>query len=109
MPSMKSKVKLLRELVAHQAEPEEILALFRNEGLDSPRLAGMNPAADPIAPYSRLVLESEPRGEIMLARWAPGRGCAPHDHGASVGWVFFLEGDFEECGYRWSRGKLVSN
>ncbi len=101
--------RLLSALVAQQAEPERILSLFHEAGLDSARLGSINSAADPITPYSRVVLSAAPGCEIMLARWTPNRACAPHDHGASAGWVFYLEQDFEECSYRWHDGELVSH
>jgi hypothetical protein len=100
---------LLTALVAHRSEPERILSLFREAGLDAARLSAINPAEDPVTPYSRVVLSGAPECEIMLARWAPGRDCAPHDHGASVGWVFYLEEDFEERTYRWHDRQLVAH
>lgn len=105
---MKLDPKLLRALREHRKEPGKILALFRDATLDPASLSRMNPAPDPVTPYSRVVLSAAPECEIMLARWASDRECAPHDHGASAGWVFYLEGDFVEHCYRWHDGGLVS-
>ena len=100
--------KLLTALIANRREPRRILSLFEEAGMDSGNLSRMNSAPDPVTPYSRVVLSSAPGCEIMLARWAPGKVCAPHDHGESSGWVFYFEQDFEEQGYRWRDGGLVS-
>ena len=43
-------------------------------------------------PYGRRVLMADPRLEVMVATWTPGRPCAPHDHGGSVGGVLVLRG-----------------
>ncbi len=83
------------------------MALFREAGYDSAALAKINGMADPSYPYSRAVLSASPECEVMLARWSGGRTCAPHDHGASSGWVFYLEEDFEEQGYEWRAGELA--
>jgi hypothetical protein len=100
---------LLEALMAHRANPERILLLFRDAGLDVATLSTINSAADLVTPYSRVVLSAAPGCEIMLARWSPDRTCAPHDHGASAGWVFYLEEDFEERSYHWHDGELVSD
>ncbi len=79
---MKLDPGLLQALVANQKDPGKIWSLFCEAGLDAARLNEINPAADPVTPYSRVVLSGTPECEIMLARWAPERVCAPHDHGA---------------------------
>lgn len=104
---MKLEPGLLHALVEHQKDPAKILSLFREAGFDAARLSAINSTADPVTPYSRVVLSGTPECEIMLARWAPDRVCAPHDHGASAGWVFYFEQDFEEYAYRWRDGELV--
>lgn len=57
------------------------------------------PPIDPERPYSRNVIGMSDHCEIMLARWNPGRECAPHDHGASGGYVLYLTGEFVETQY----------
>jgi predicted metal-dependent enzyme (double-stranded beta helix superfamily) len=47
-------------------------------------------------PYGRVILFKDEQCEVMLARWRPGATCAPHDHGASSGLVWFARGEFVE-------------
>ena len=60
----------LQALVANQKNPGKIWSLFEQSGLDAARLSTINPAPDPVTPYSRVVLSGTPECEIMLARWA---------------------------------------
>lgn len=83
---------LAARLCAHQDSPESLLAELCTAGFD--RAAVAPPAAH--RPYARLELLAADGVEVLLARWAPGATCAPHDHGGARGWVFFLEGDFVE-------------
>jgi predicted metal-dependent enzyme (double-stranded beta helix superfamily) len=99
--------QLVRTVANHRRQPEKILALFSDSGFDAAALSRINDKPDPKQPYSRAVLSASPACEVMLARWSPGRTCAPHDHGASSGWVFYLEQDFEEQGYAWRDGALA--
>lgn len=99
--------QLLQALIDDKAAPEKILLHFRDAGLDVAELSRMNDKADPVHPYSRVVLAAAPECEVMLARWTRDHACAPHDHGASLGWVFYLDQDFEEQGYAWRKGELV--
>lgn len=48
-----------------------------------PLLAALAKYPNDNDPYSRSILRVDDRVEIMLARWRPGHGCAPHDHGGS--------------------------
>jgi len=98
---------LVNALVANQRDPARIWSLFCEAGLDAARLSALNAAADASTPYSRVVLGGERACEIMLARWAPDRLCAPHDHGLSSGWVFYFEHEFEEQSYEWRGGELT--
>ena len=43
----------------------------------------------------------------MLARWRPGHGCAPHDHGGAGGFVIPVEGTFLERRFSWDGAQLV--
>ena len=104
---MKLEHQLLHAFVEHQKDPDKIWSLFQEAGLDAARLSEINSAPDPETPYSRVVLSGTPECEIMQARWAPERVCAPHDHGASAGWVFYFEQEFEEYAYKWRDGELV--
>jgi predicted metal-dependent enzyme (double-stranded beta helix superfamily) len=47
-------------------------------------------------PYGRRALYSASNGEVMLMSWRAGGTSAPHDHGASRGYVVLLEGRFAE-------------
>jgi predicted metal-dependent enzyme (double-stranded beta helix superfamily) len=58
-------------------------------------------------PYSRLILRADGEVEIMLARWRPGHGCAPHDHGGAGGFVIPVEGAFVERRFGWDGTRLV--
>ncbi len=58
-------------------------------------------------PYSRSILRVDDKVEIMLARWRPGHGCAPHDHGGSGGIVIPVEGMFQERRFHWDGPELV--
>jgi ubiquinone/menaquinone biosynthesis C-methylase UbiE/predicted metal-dependent enzyme (double-stranded beta helix superfamily) len=58
-------------------------------------------------PYSRSILRVDDQVEIMLARWRPGHGCAPHDHGGSGGFVVAVEGMFHERRFGWDGPQLT--
>ena len=58
-------------------------------------------------PYSRQILWKSDDFEVMLARWNKQMSCSPHNHGFSRGFVWFVEGDFEESGYVFQQGNLV--
>jgi len=45
--------------------------------------------------------------EILVARWAAGVRCAPHDHSGGKGWVFLLDGNFIERQWQIRDGKFV--
>lgn len=46
--------------------------------------------------YSRKLLHRELGAEVLLAAWAEGARCAPHDHGRALGVVHLLRGRFLE-------------
>jgi SAM-dependent methyltransferase len=71
------------------------------------QLAAAAPAPNDGEPYSRSILRVDDEVEIMLARWRPGRRCAPHDHGGAGGFVILLEGTFEERRFGWDGQELV--
>ena len=78
------------------------------------RVAQARPALDAVAqlpadgePYSRTILRVDDQVEIMLARWRPGHGCAPHDHGGAGGFVIPVEGNFQERRFSWDGPELV--
>jgi predicted metal-dependent enzyme (double-stranded beta helix superfamily) len=62
---------------------------------------------DPRNAYGRTVLRAGPEVEVMVARWTPGRGCAPHDHGGSTGVVRVLQGEATHVWYHIQDGALV--
>lgn len=97
---MKSS-NLVKALLAVRESPAEILEVLRAHGLTPDELRKAGPVPSAPFPYARNPRIADPECEVMLARWTPGVVCAPHDHGASSGWVFFLEGRFEETDYRW--------
>jgi len=78
------------------------------------RVAQARPALAEVAkppnqgePYSRSILRADDEVEIMLARWRPGHGCAPHDHGGAGGFVIPIEGTFVERRFGWDGPRLV--
>lgn len=78
------------------------------------RVAAAQPMLDALAlepnqgePYSRSILRVDDTVEIMLARWRPGHGCAPHDHGGAGGFVIPVEGTFRERRFDWEGTDLV--
>lgn len=93
---------------------ERLAAALAGAALDRPRalrsaLAGCDFGleelesllADPGPfPYGRTRLHECQGAELLLMNWAPGRECAPHDHGASWGWVAILEGEASHKVYR---------
>jgi ubiquinone/menaquinone biosynthesis C-methylase UbiE len=82
----------------------ELLALVAQAG---PTLASVAKLPNEGEPYSRSILRADNQVEIMLARWRPGHGCAPHDHGGAGGFVIPLEGTFVERRYSWDGPQLV--
>lgn len=72
-----------------------------------PALATMASEPNDGEPYSRTILRVDDEVEIMLARWRPGRRCAPHDHGGAGGFVIVLEGRFEERRFDWDGPRLA--
>jgi predicted metal-dependent enzyme (double-stranded beta helix superfamily) len=59
-------------------------------------------------PYSRQPLHCDDTVEIMVARWAPGASCAPHDHGGCSGFVVVVSGSLVETDYVWHGDDLVA-
>lgn len=108
-----------RDLLAELAPLLDALAAVavRGEAPDaelSARAAAAGPALSALAgdpgdgePYSRSILRVDDQVEIMLARWRPGHGCAPHDHGGAGGFVIAVEGDFSERRFGWAGTRLA--
>lgn len=82
------------ELLARVAHARAVLAALATDPNDG-------------EPYSRTILRVDDEVEIMLARWRPGRRCAPHDHGGAGGFVIVLEGRFEERRFGWDGPRLT--
>lgn len=57
-------------------------------------------------PYERFILAASDQCEVMVAKWRANSPCAPHDHGRSKGWVFFLKGNFTETSYKFANMNL---
>jgi predicted metal-dependent enzyme (double-stranded beta helix superfamily) len=91
-----------------RASAVHVRAVLDTAGFDGAALCSMQVDAPPPGePYARHMLLAHPLAEVMLARWAPGRRCAPHDHGGAAGFVFTLEGRFVETRYAWRDGVLA--
>jgi ubiquinone/menaquinone biosynthesis C-methylase UbiE len=82
----------------------ELLAQIAQAG---PTLAEVAKLPNEGEPYSRSILRADDQVEIMLARWRPGHGCAPHDHGGAGGFVIPVEGTFVERRFGWDGPRLV--
>jgi hypothetical protein len=82
----------------------ELLARVAEAG---PTLAQVAQSPHAGQPYSRSILRVDDKVEIMLARWRPGHGCAPHDHGGAGGFVIPVEGTFAERRFGWDGPLLV--
>ena len=57
-------------------------------------------------PYGRRVLFENAELEAMVATWTPGKVCAPHDHGGSIGAVKVLRGKALHTLYKVESGAL---
>jgi ubiquinone/menaquinone biosynthesis C-methylase UbiE/predicted metal-dependent enzyme (double-stranded beta helix superfamily) len=82
----------------------ELLARVAQAG---PTLAEVAKVPNEGEPYSRSILRADDEVEIMLARWRPGHGCAPHDHGGAGGFVIPVEGTFVERRFAWDGPRLI--
>lgn len=82
----------------------ELLACVAQAG---PTLAHVAKLPNKGEPYSRLIMRADDEVEVMLARWRPGHGCAPHDHGGAGGFVIPVEGTFVERRFAWHGPRLV--
>lgn len=60
-------------------------------------------------PYSRNLVYKSDQLEVMIARWNPEIECHPHDHGASEGCVWLLQGNFSESAYGFDGSSLRKN
>ncbi|MDE3724094.1 cysteine dioxygenase family protein [Nocardiopsis sp. N85] len=67
----------------------------------APTVPEILPLAGPpgVYPYGRKVIFASDDVEIIVMNWAARRMCAPHDHGASFGWVNILAGEVEHTLY----------
>jgi cysteine dioxygenase len=59
-----------------------------------------------IYPYGRKPLLSTDDVEIIVMNWAAGRICAPHDHGASFGWIRLVAGEVDHTLYTLDQNDL---
>ncbi|RAL26936.1 cysteine dioxygenase [Thermoflavimicrobium daqui] len=44
-------------------------------------------------PYGRNIIYKNDTVEVVVNNWANRFACAPHDHGKSFGWIYFVYGD----------------
>jgi len=88
-------------------DPSEIIELIFQlvGGISGLESLAISPS--PGQAYGRRVLFQDDHHEVMLAQWAKGEHCLPHDHGYSAGEVLFAKGDFVETQFRF-RGRLIS-
>ncbi len=98
----------LNDLISFQNSPSEILKFLARNGFDFKNLSELIPTNETEFPYARKIIGVSENCEVMIARWAKNSECAPHDHGQSKGWVFFLKGNFTEKLYQFKNNHLVS-
>jgi cysteine dioxygenase len=96
-PSSEVEVSLLERIAEafaplHQPRPDELRRALTavTARPDELRLVCDEPS---VYPYGRKLLYSSADVEVLAMNWAPGRQCAPHDHGASFGWIQIVAGD----------------
>lgn len=111
MTTQKEKIKFTAELVAAYnsgaVTSDGLMHIFKKHNWHIENFQAANPLPNNCLPYSRVVMSSDLECEVMLARWSRNATCAPHDHGTSEGFVFFLEGRFEETAYSFQDGRLI--
>jgi hypothetical protein len=76
--------------------PAQSLRVFADAGLSPSTLQPLCQMPFLHDPYGRKVLYRSSSYEVMLATWALGAECAPHDHGFSNGVVWLAQGRFAE-------------
>ena len=57
--------------------------------------------------YGRKILFKNEQIEVMLASWSDHATAAPHNHGASKGLIWFVQGNFAEQHYRFHHHELT--
>lgn len=97
----------LKDLISLQNSPTEILKYLARNGFDLKKLSELIPTNETEFPYARKIIGFSANCEVMIARWAKNKECAPHDHGQSKGWVFFLKGNFTEKLYQFKNDQLM--
>ncbi|MES2767840.1 MAG: cysteine dioxygenase family protein [Bdellovibrionota bacterium] len=92
---------LMSEISKDFSKTREVLL---NAGVNAQILSNFCIAPTGNEPYGRSILFAAPDFEIMLATWAPGAICAPHNHGFSNGAVWLIEGTFIESHFNFDQG-----
>lgn len=86
--------------------PAATLEIFEVHGVSLQALNHLRRMPFRHDPYGRKVLYQSKQNEVMLATWALGAECAPHDHGYSTGVVWLVEGRFTEQRFEMNDGDL---
>jgi predicted metal-dependent enzyme (double-stranded beta helix superfamily) len=86
-------LQICRQLHSTPNRAREILTDAKIN-LDTLKKYSQQPSTD--EPYQRHVFFRSDEFEVLLATWAPGATCAPHDHGPSTGLVWLVAGTFIE-------------
>lgn len=87
--------RILRQV--DEPSPSELEALVRT--LDVRREDIDDLPTPGLFPYGREVIFANEHVEVLVMNWAKRQECAPHDHGASFGWVSVLSGTPEHTLY----------
>lgn len=91
-------------LPAKEVTLATISSLLANSDYVAALLKLVPPPPTDGTPYSRKPFYNGPLGEAMIAHWAEGAACLPHDHGEASGLVTVLTGEFLEQSYSLTRG-----
>jgi cysteine dioxygenase len=80
-------------------EPQQLRAAIASLEL-TPEKVGRYIQEPTFLPYGRTVLYQTDALEVILVHLPPGSRTLIHDHGASIGCAYVLEGELTNAGYR---------
>ncbi len=87
--------------------PEQLPSLLKSLGVSSESLAPILVAANSSSePYGRKIIFKNESIEVMVASWSLKAISSPHNHGASSGVIWFVNGQFTEQHFRFEAQSL---
>lgn len=91
-------------------QPQALPAVLAGYGIDTYHLASVaQKSTDLSEAYGRKVLFQSHDVEVMVALWSYQAMAAPHNHGASKGMIWFVQGNFSEQQYRFQNRSLIQH